>query len=202
LNFFPDQLQTTALTFTEPTNIFQMEEGEGSMVFRVAMGTDAGYEAVLYYNGRLLVGFQEMAGGRNEKLDFVWEGYTGKATASNGEVHELKADSNWNVIIWSIKGVNAMGYEVVLRYLRNFYDAFNVLTQSIRYEENAEECQRVYQYFQYGLDDQRWKARKAWVYVYPYPVGNDEYFLTEVPVDILEFPEDFEEKAVEQRHIK
>jgi hypothetical protein len=33
-------------------------------------------------------------------------------------------------------------------------------------------------------------------------VGNEEYVRVEVPVDVLEFPEDFEEGAVEVRQVR
>lgn len=201
MNYFPDPLVSTQVSFVTEGNIFDTMEGDGTLTFKVVMGKNEGYEAILYYNGRLLIGFQELENGQNERLDFEWDGGSAQATAINGQLHELKCDSNSNVVAWSIKGLNSQGEYVVLRYLRNFFDENNVLTSAIRYEEHDSHCNQIYQFFQYGLDTPDWKARKAWTYIYPYLAGAQAYYDLEIPVDILEFPSVFEDEAVEVRQV-
>ena len=203
MNFFPDQLNTPLLGFSDPGNVYEEERSDdgAECVIRCILGPALGYEATLYYNGRLLIGFQEHWGEQNEKLDFNWENGKAQATTAAGQVHELSHDDRYNPVIWKISGPNTHGETVVLRYLRNFYDDLDVLYKSVRYEENPEQCHRIYQYFIYGLETP-WQARKAYILDYPYAVGNEEYWATEVPVDILEFPETFQEAAVELLEVR
>lgn len=201
MNFFPDLLQTTALSMAEDTNVFEATQREGATALRVVAGNDVGYEAILYFDGRVLIGFQESWDGHNEKIDFEWQNGVAHATAANGEAHTLHVDDKFNLLIWSISGQNAEGNPAVLRYMRNFYDPFGALIQSIRYEEHAGICHQVYQFFEYGIDWPKWKSRKAWVYDYPYFAGTEEYYHLEIPADIMEFPADFEQNALENSHL-
>ena len=95
MNFFPDQLVTTHVGFHDPSNVFECiaDRDAGILRIRCILGTAIGYQAILYYNGRLLIGFQELWEGHNEKFDFHWQGFAARAVAANGEIHELKCDA-------------------------------------------------------------------------------------------------------------
>lgn len=196
---FPDQLLTTFLEFGGEDQVFEVtvDAETRKTVIRCLAGAGNGYEAILHFNGRLLVGFQEQWGDYNERLDFVWENGVASATSSLGMLHELHCDGAFRPIIWCIRGRNRFGDAVVLRYLRNFYDQYHVLHKSIRYEEGQDACTQIYQYFQYGIDDQRWKARKAFIYKNIYAIGSQEYWETQLPVDLIEFPRQFQALATE-----
>jgi hypothetical protein len=100
-------------------------------------------------------------------------------------------------IIWRITGINAVGDDVVLRYTRNFFAHLGVLYKSIRYGEWEVECRHVYQYFHYGLDDQHWKARKAWIYRHVHPLGDEAYWEREIPVDLVAFSDQIQTRSME-----